>query len=208
MENAAEALKMAGAVLLFVLAFSIILFSFGQARESADTILDYRDRETAYIDTDYYYKEAGTERNVNLDTIVPSIFRAYLENYKIVFDGLDKPIYKIKNKNGDTIDKYTLDLETIQNLSYNNVVLANNEKKNKFLKIVFYGGYDTKDLNKLGIVIDNGCASLYKQLNDKIADDYKIKEYLGVYYQDDNEDVPETNKIQKRIITYKITREN
>ena len=37
MEKAAEALKMAGAVLLFLLALSIIIFSFGQVRESADT---------------------------------------------------------------------------------------------------------------------------------------------------------------------------
>ena len=44
MENAAEALKMAGAVLLFVLALSVAIVSFGQARETADTILDYRDR--------------------------------------------------------------------------------------------------------------------------------------------------------------------
>ena len=60
MENAAEAIKMAGAVLLFVLALSIILFYFGQVRESADTILDYRDRETMYIDGDYYYEQTGT----------------------------------------------------------------------------------------------------------------------------------------------------
>ena len=32
MENAADALKMAGAVLLFVLALSVIIFSFGQDR--------------------------------------------------------------------------------------------------------------------------------------------------------------------------------
>ena len=82
MENAAEALKMAGAVLLFVLALSIIIFSFGQARESADTILDYRDRETAYIDTNYYYTQTvnsdgsiNTERSVGLETIIPTIYK-------------------------------------------------------------------------------------------------------------------------------------
>ena len=46
MENAADALKMAGAVLIFVLAISIIIFAFSQARETSDTILNYRDRET------------------------------------------------------------------------------------------------------------------------------------------------------------------
>ena len=207
MENAVEALKMAGAVLLFVLALSIILFSFGQVRESADIILNYRDRETAYIDTDYYYDQTETERYVNLDTIIPSVFRAYLENYKVVFDGLDKPIYRIKNKNGVLVEKYTLDLETNQNLEYNNVVLANNEQKTKFLKGIFYGDYVLDDFKKIGISLE-GCETLYNQLNDKVSRGYKIKEYLGVYYQNDNENVPDVNKTQKRIITYKITRDN
>ena len=199
MENAADALKMAGAVLLFVLALSVILFSFGQVRESADTILNYRDRETAYIDTDYYYEETGTERYVNLDTIIPSVFRAYLENYKIVFDGLSDPIYKIRNNRGETIDKYTLDLETNQNLEYNNVVLANNEHKYQFLKAIFYGENTNETSSRLGIFIDGSCTPLYNQLKNK-----KIKEYLGVYYQNDSENVPDANKIQKRVITYKV----
>lgn len=99
MENATDALKMAGAVLIFVLAISIIILAFGQVRETADTILDYRDRETVYIEGNYYYEQTGTERQVGLETIIPSIYRAYLENYKIVFDGLEQPIY-YKTQNG------------------------------------------------------------------------------------------------------------
>ena len=49
MENATEALKMAGAVLIFVLARSIIILAFGQVRETSDIILSYKDRETEYI---------------------------------------------------------------------------------------------------------------------------------------------------------------
>ena len=98
MENAADALKMAGAVLIFVLALSIIILALGQVRESADTIIDYRDRETLYIAGDYYYKSTDTVRNVNLETIIPSVYRAYLEEYIIVFEGLEKPLYNIKDK--------------------------------------------------------------------------------------------------------------
>ena len=203
MENAADALKMAGAVLIFVLAISIIILSFGQVRESVDTIIDYRDRETEYIDGNYYYETTGTERTVNLETIIPSIFRAYLENYKIVFDGLESPIYKIKNKEGDFINKYTLDLETNQNKTYNNVTLGNNEAKAEFLRGILYGdfGDSIKDefQKKFNISL-NGCEPIYDQLEGKT----NIKEYLGVYYQNDDPNVPDVNKTEKRIITYKI----
>lgn len=130
MENAVDALKMAGAVLLFVLAISIIILSFGQVRESADTIIDYRDRETSYIDGSFYYDGKDYSRIVGLETIIPSVYRAYWENYRIVFEGIE-PIYKI-NKEG----KYLLELE---NINGTNLTLANDETKVEFLQGILYG---------------------------------------------------------------------
>lgn len=207
MENAADALKMAGAVLLFVLALSVAIVSFGQARETADTILDYKDRETVYIDGDYYYRATGTERTVGLETIIPSIYRAYLENYKIVFEGLDEPIYTLNLNGGKSIKKYTIDLETRTSTTnsstgVNNVALANDEQKSEFLCGILYNdftksGDKNKFENKYNVTVPT--TSLTQRLKGKT-----ITEYLGVYYQDDNEDIPDVNKTEKRIITYKI----
>ena len=201
MENAADSLKMAGAVLLFVLALSIIIFFFGQVRKASDIILDYRDRETVYIDGEYYYKTSGTERSIDLETIIPSMFRAYLENYKIVFEGLNSPIYQIKDNNGNYIKKYSLDLETKQNTPYRNVVLANDQQKAEFLRAILYRDFITNqsDFNKK-YNIELGSTSLYNQLKNS----RKITEYLGVYYQNDSSDVPDVMKNEKRIITYKV----
>ena len=99
----------------------------------------------------YYETESGKyERNVSLETIIPSIFRSYLENYKIVFENLQSPIYKIKNKNGDLVEKRTLDLETNQNTDNPNVVLANNDQKSEFIRGVLYLGvyYQNDDPNQ------------------------------------------------------------
>ena len=205
MENAAEALKMAGAVLLFVLALSVAIVSFGQARETADTILDYRDRETFYIDGNYYYKATGTERTVGLETVIPTIYRAYIENYKIVFEGLEGPVYTLNLSGGKTIDKYTIDLETTKTgeIEINNVSLANDEQKSEFLCGILYNdftklnGDKPKFEKKYNVSLPN--SGLIDRLKNK-----KITEYLGVYYQNDNEDVPDVNKTEKRIITYKI----
>ena len=206
MENAAEALKMAGAVLIFVLALSIIILFFGQVRETSDTIIDYRDRETQYIDGNYYYKSVGTERQVGLETIIPSIIRAYLENYKIVFEGLNSPIYVINSETDDEglveIEKYSLDLETNDGTKYKNVVLANDEDKAEFLCGILYHKFKGDDEAKFNekFNIEVGPKSLYDHLKNA-----KVTEYLGVYYQKDEENVPDVNKVEKRIITYKVS---
>lgn len=207
MENAVDALKMAGAVLLFVLAISVAIVSFGQARETADTILDYKDRETVYIDGNLYYKTTGTERTVGLETIIPTIYRAYIENYKIVFEGLNEPIYTLKLSGNTEIKKYTIDLETkktTDGIQINNVALANDEQKSEFLCGILYrdftkSGSQDKFEKKYNIELPRDNISLINRLKGK-----KITEYLGVYYQNDNEDVPDVNKTEKRIITYKI----
>ena len=197
MENVAEALKMAGAVLLFVLALSIIIISFGQVRQSVDIIIDYRDRETFYIETSYYYQNIGTERTVSLETVIPSVFRAYLENYQIVFDGIKKPIYKIKKNDGKVIPKYSLDLE-IDKLA------SGDEQKREFLSVILYHDFSisrnqTNFEKKFNNISLDDCKPLYEQLDGKT-----ITESLGVYYQDDSENEPNVNKVKKRVITYKV----
>lgn len=57
MENAADALKMAGFLLIFIVALSISINAFGQSRQAITTILEYRDREN-----DYNYVEGIEER--------------------------------------------------------------------------------------------------------------------------------------------------
>ena len=56
-ENIADALKMAGSVLLFVMGLSIAILAFSQARESMDIVLSYSDRESLSIEGNprFYY---------------------------------------------------------------------------------------------------------------------------------------------------------
>ena len=90
MENAADALKMAAWVLIFVVALSIIINAFGMARQTTDILISYNDNEY-YTD---YVEQGSTERKVGYETIIPAIYRAYKENYKIIFLNNDgTPIY-------------------------------------------------------------------------------------------------------------------
>lgn len=192
MENAADALKMAAAVLIFVLALSISINAFGQVRKTSQTILDYRDREYDYT---YVEDNGTTERIVGAETIVPSIYRAYKENYKIVFE--IKYIDYLYKKDGEEIN--FIDLQ--------NEGLASDEQKINFIQAILYG---TDSFNNKDTIIND-----FKALNIEFNSDgiwgsiaYNgFKENIGVYYQeeiDSNEksNAPEANKTKKRVITY------
>lgn len=83
MENAVDALKMAFAVIVFVMALSISINMFSNARETADIVLHSSDI-TEYMQ----FQEAieGTEsRIVGMETIVPTLYKYYKENYTVIF---------------------------------------------------------------------------------------------------------------------------
>lgn len=103
MENAAETLKMAAAVLIFVLALSISINSFSEVRQTSQTILNYRDRE---YETTYVEDNGSTERLVGAETIIPSMYKIYQENYKIIFNiNSIGYLYKKKITEGEKKDK-------------------------------------------------------------------------------------------------------
>ena len=195
MENVTDALKMAVGVLIFVLALSISINAFGQARKAATTILEYGDREYDYT---YVEESESTERTVGVETIIPSIYKAYKENYKIIFDTVhissSNGLYQKRNEEGKMIPVFEIDLEK--------EVLGNDTQKEQFINAILYGAdNDTKTafMTNLGISLnDNG---IYDTIKEK-----EFKESLGIYYQDsdgtENEGVPNANKIKKRVITY------
>ena len=223
MENAANALHMAASVLIFVLALTISINAFGQARQTADMLVSYNDREYSYTYVEENTDEAGnvlTERLVGLDSIIPSIYKAYRENYKIVFRDSDSEtsenaedllgddgLYKKRNSETGNYDPvYKIDLEKES--------LAGDEQKLEFLSVILYGskadnfGDISSRLGNLGISLNS--TGLYDKINN-----IKLKEDIGIYYQeeagtvdDDSDietsgsDVPEANKTEKRVITY------
>lgn len=203
MENAAQALRMAAAVMIFVLSLTITITSFGEARKTLQTIISSQDREVNLRAEDYVstLTDANgniiTQRTVRAETIVPTIYKAYKENYKIVFKGLSRPLYQKASTSvsGDRIDVYAIDLEKD--------VVGTNKEKEEFVMALLYGSrYPDliEKFKKTGIFL----------YNDDFYDTIKGKSFiesLGVYYQDElqgQSDVPDANRIKKRVITYTV----
>lgn len=199
MENAAEALKMAAAVLIFILALSIGVNAFAEARIASQTILDYKDREfdTTYIDSATVEKE----RTVGLETVVPSMYKSFDESYKVVFKGIEG-LYKKK-------DSETGDYEPICKIyGTEGLGLANKTQIDIFLKRILYGkntltGDEKKfieTLEKAKSIQFYDDEGLYSKLKDK-----NIKEKSGVFYKNETQGAtssPNNDKI--RVITYEV----
>ena len=203
MENAAEALKMAAAVLIFVLALSISINAFTEVRQTSQIILDYKDREydNEYIEGD------NTERIVGAETIIPTVYKSYTENYKIIFEFKDDTVLYQK---GASISE----LEDRNYIDLRKEALGSVEQRKQFIQAILYGyrSIDTDPVNQDKIFNNFKTRQIYLDKNpngiysEKLKNSNKYIEKLGVYYEEEtyagNENTPTANKTKKRIITY------
>ena len=90
MESAVDALKMAFAVFVFVIALTSSMMVFGQAKETSEHVFYMTDK------TNFYDYETGNNRQdgriVSGETIIPTLYRYYKENFNVII------IPKNKNK--------------------------------------------------------------------------------------------------------------
>lgn len=186
MENGVQALKIAAGMLIFVLAITITISCFTSAIQALNRIFDMQngdeyvtDAEGNYLNFVNFRLDGGT-REVNVETIIPSIYRAYKENYAIYFYNSDEtPMVLYKKENGEQVNYIDLDKEV-----YGNAEKAI-ESVNKLL-------YEESELYANG---------LYQELKDKGT----FIEKLGEYYMNDlegNSGTAEVNKTKKRVIAY------
>ena len=225
-ENIADALKIAGSVLLFVIGLSVAFLAFSQARESVDAIVKYSDREYFTIDNDsrfYYWVDhnngLGTNRYVGIETVIPTIYRAYKENFKIVFEVEDDSSFHLFKKDILNPETGSYDEMYVKKIDLKEQSIGSDEDSRKFLNGILYRNYDDiGDYNndhesdvedfelKFKIKIDDS-QSFYSYIKDKLGE-YRIKEELGIYYDNDvggtpdPQSVQDVNKVEKRVITY------
>lgn len=220
MENAAEALKMAGSVLLFVIALSVCIMSFSQARQAIDSVVAFSDREYLTIENDdnFFYRAASSNnvRYVNKETIIPAIYRAYKENYKIVFEFNDTSYDFLFEQDFD----YDLTFEKTCVIDLEKQIIGSDKESRQFIDGILYHNY-TDDYGSDGGIgnfsLDKYQSKFHIKLNNTSLYDYfskntrNIKEQLGTYYQEDLQERDENgnrkistkeDKTEKRVITY------
>lgn len=202
MENATEALKMAFGVMMFVLALSLAISSFSSATQAVDTIVTLKDRETQYT---YVTPASNSNRIVGIETVVPTLYKAYKENFRVQFFDRDgtKPLAlyyqtdsfgnKTKDENGRNITINYIDLES--------EIVATPREAIQHLDVLLNPRPTITSRYYQQFMADK-TQGLYDYLSGK-----KFEEVLGEYYQEDalgtpSPDVLDINKTKKRVITY------
>ena len=122
MENAVGALKIAFAILIFMIGLAMLFTMTSQARETASFLISEVDNTKYYN----YYEEATEEtmdqngnRIVMLEDIIPVLYRYSEENYGVT----------IVDKDGEIVARFDLDTET----ACNNWVNASDYSKYNFI---------------------------------------------------------------------------
>lgn len=215
MENAAEALKMAFAVLMFVLALTLCISSFSQAREAVDSIITIKDRETSYT---YVTASKDGTRTVGAETIVPTMYKAYKENFEVHFldkEGKPLKVYDYVDPYGTTKGMSVIDLEQENHASAERAI----NRLNYILRGDSEPGVNDPAINEVAnITTASDDKGFYSYLEGK-----KFKEKMGEYYQEDKEKgdssssgnttgettntdttTLDVNKTKKRVIIYQL----
>lgn len=222
MENLTDALKIVLAVFAFVLALSVAISMFSQLNETSKIVLKSSD-----ITNYYEYKIATNEeqsRIIGLETIIPTLYKYYKENYTILFlkaDGTPLTLYKSQTnikgwaKEG-IIGKYysnksdkngvcSFDVEE-ETLRYEPWTGSTTDFKNN-LDAFLYGGVFKYPS---GVTDSEGKDGYYYEGFIKKYKNKRFKEMLGEYYYnlETEEDLKVENELtkgkKKRVIIYQL----
>lgn len=215
MENAVEALKIAFAVMMFVLALTLSISSFSSANSAVTSLISMNDRENEYT---YVQPTEGLTRTVGIETVVASMYRAMEQNIAIYIKNaqgktvslcyktqIDIPNYIVKNFDGtkQEVDCIDFSVESPKYMyMYIDILLTgyNENEINNLVDEYLDGETETekdkyKEMYKAklkGHTIGN--EGIYKFLKGK-----KFTEEFGEYDQETG-----AGQIKKRVITYTI----
>ena len=88
MEDAVHAIIMAFSVMVFVIALTVAVYMFQQATSTADTLLYFADETNFFDNIEILEADERTDRIVDIDTIIPTLYRYYKENFCVkIYDG-------------------------------------------------------------------------------------------------------------------------
>ncbi len=116
MENASQALIIGFSIIIFVIALTISITMFSLVRSTSDFVI-FKSDETNYYTYDMVDEDSKRIREVGLETIIPTLYRYYKENYRVEFiNSEEKPLEMYESDvTGEEINYFDVDAEVDRN---------------------------------------------------------------------------------------------
>ncbi len=201
MENASDALIMAGEMLIFIVALTVCISSFTKVRVEIDKIVGQKETVQMAKNGDEYInyiksKETKSIRIVGAETLLPSMYRAIKENYVIYIKLNAYDDDYIKNS-GIVLTKATKDVSVIKRNSdgttSSSTVIHNGDD---IIKITI--GSKTAKINQyVNAILKDNDKKFFNYIKEK-----EFYEYLGEYQDSAETGVSSEDRAIHRIITY------
>lgn len=191
MENASDALIMAGQMLIFIIALTVCISSFTTVRAEVNRIVGENEEIRMARNGDTYInysKRSSSTRVIGSDALIASMYRAIKEDYVIYI--------KFNSDIRDQIDTSHIKtmVASVDSVVKNKVGQPIIKAGDKLIKITI--GSDTnQNINEVLKSTEGG--KLFELIKDK-----NFNEYLGEYQKASAQGVTSENKEVYRIITY------
>lgn len=186
MENASDALIMAGEMLIFIVALTVCISSFTKVRVEIDKIVGQKETvQMAKNEENQEYvnyiksKKNNSIRVVRAETLLPSMYRAIKENY-VIYIKLNNPGY---------VDSKINKIPAVRDININGEKIIS--AGDPLIEITI--GPNTNQY--VNAVLST--YGLFNQMSGK-----SFYEYLGEYQEPSSPGVATENKQTYRIITY------
>lgn len=185
MENATDALVIAGSIFLLMLALAVAIFSFTSLKNQIDDVVLARDEVKMAVDENgeyiNYIKNGDDRREVGLAEIISSFRRMRKENYTIyIYLGGTVPS-GIPTELKIRTEEYKYKNERIINSGGEMIKLSISDMGNNYLQ-----------------ELDETIKILYNNSDSKKTYD----EYIGIYKEKTEEGVLEKENPTRKIVTY------
>lgn len=156
MEDAADALKIAFAVFVFVIAITLTFALTSQAKDTADYVLYYND-ETNFYDHTY---SADTNRQVSFSEVISTLYRFYKESICVTVDLGSGGVRTFDLSNSSYTNEAEIEAELRAYIETNLSTYTNRTFTEEFVEVPISGIYETGE-DGTQITLSSGGNKLY-----------------------------------------------
>lgn len=224
MEDAVQALKMAFAVFVFVIAISVAFYVISKAKATSETIFYVSDKTNYY---DNVESNSNVTRTVGLETVIPTLYRYYRENFMVqIMDQYGKVLQVFDTTTEWEVSNAAKVIEKKRNARQKTLMKLYGEGKTNMFGAPWVGTTDEDAKSRIDLYIkgekgyinnalvnyteNNGLLSNGIDEKTKFEESFTEYQYSGQTISDEDgeyELVGDKQGNKKIIITYKVVNE-